>query len=161
MTSLSEWARTAIADAEDEKEKSSLPEIADPHSNMSTANQLSISIARKFLEKASPTFLEHKLSSDDDRLVKVGRSLADLVASADKNQSQQKSLGEEILKHALLNVVDQCEILASNDMKVPKVRFGKTGIDMPVLTLGCMRFQHTWDGTFADFDKVNQDVRRT
>ena len=157
MTSLSEWARTAIADAEDEKEKLNLPEIADPHSNKSTANQLSISIARKFLEKASPKFLKHKLSSDDDRLVKVGRSLADLVASADKNRSQQESQGEEFLQHALLNVVDQCDILASNDMKVPKVRFGKTGIAMPVLTLGCMRFQHTWDGTFADFDKVNQE----
>mmetsp|Transcript_9400 Transcript_9400/g.28070 ORF Transcript_9400/g.28070 Transcript_9400/m.28070 type:complete len:579 (+) Transcript_9400:181-1917(+) len=152
-SSLNEWARAAIAAANEEKENANSPEIADPHSNKSTANQLAVSIARKFLEKAAPRFLESKISADDDRLVKVGRSIAALVASADKTQ------GDEILKHALLNVVDQCEILASYDMKVPKVRFGKTEINMPVLTLGTMRFQQTWDGTFGDFDKVAQECQ--
>lgn len=97
------------------------------------------------------------MSTDDDRLVKVGRSLSDLVASADKNSDGKQ--GEEILEQALLNVVDQCGFLASFDMKVPKVRFGKTGIEMPVLTLGCMRFQQTWDAAFNDFNKVNPDCQ--
>lgn len=157
MTSINDWARTAIADAKEEAEKSDQPEVVDPHSNKGTANKLSISIAQKFLKKSSPKFLESELSSDDDRLVKVGRSLSDLVASTDKNSDGKE--GEEILKQALLNVVDQCDILASPDMKVPKVRFGKTGIDMPVLTLGCMRFQHTWDGNFSDFNKINPDCQ--
>jgi hypothetical protein len=159
MTSLNEWARTAIADAKDEHAKLNLPKVVDPHSNKSTANQLSISIAQKFLKKASPKFLESKLAADDDRLVKVGRSLSDLVASTDGNSDTKQ--GEEILKQSLLNVVDQCEILASHDIKVPKVRFGKTGIDMPVLTLGCMRFQQTWNGAFSDFNKSIQIVRIT
>eukprot|EP00536_Pseudo-nitzschia_multiseries_P002546 jgi/Psemu1/283795/fgenesh1_pg.34_\ len=152
-SSLNELARAAIAAATDEKDKSNLPEVADPHSNKGTANQFSISVAQKFLEKACPKFLESKKLADDDRLVKVGRSIEDLVASSDKSQ------GDEILKHALLNVVDQCEILASGDTKVPKVRFGKTGIEMPVVTLGTMRFQQTWDGTFGNFDKVAQDCQ--
>ena len=157
MESINEWARVAIIDAKEEAAKSDQPEVVDPHSNKSTANQLSISIARKFLENASPKFLECDLSSDDDRLVKVGRSLSDLVDSADKHSNREE--GEDILKQALLNLVDQCEILASYDMKCPKVRFGKTEIDMPVLTLGCMRFQHTWDAAFSDINKVNPDCQ--
>lgn len=157
MESINEWARVAIIDAKEEAAKSDQPEVVDPHSNKSTANQLSISIARKFLENASPKFLECDLSSDDDRMVKVGRSLSDLVDSADKHSNREE--GEDILKQALLNLVDQCEILASYDMKCPKVRFGKTEIDMPVLTLGCMRFQHTWDAAFSDINKVNPDCQ--
>lgn len=157
MESINEWARVAIIDAKEEAAKSDQPEVVDPHSNKSTANQLSISIARKFLENASPKFLECDLSSDDDRLVKVGRSLSDLVDSADKHSNREE--GEDILKQALLNLVDQCEILASYDMKCPKVRFGKTEIDMPMLTLGCMRFQHTWDAAFSDINKVNPDCQ--
>jgi predicted aldo/keto reductase-like oxidoreductase/phage gpG-like protein len=157
MTSINEWARTAIADAKEEQAKSDQTEVVDPHSNKSTANQLSISIARKFLKNGSPKFLESKCSTDDDRLVKVGRSLSDLVTSADNNSDAGQ--GDEILKQALLNVVDQCDILASHDMKVPKVRFGKTGIDMPILTLGCMRFQQTWDGKFSDLNKINPDCQ--
>ncbi len=157
MESINEWARSAIADATGEAEKSNQPEVVDPNSNKSSANRLSICIAQKFLKNASPKFLESKVSTDDDRLVKVGRSLSALVASADTNSDGKE--GEEILKKALLNVVDQCDILASYDMKCPKVRFGKTEVQMPVLTLGCMRFQHTWNAQFNDFSKVNPDCQ--
>lgn len=157
MVSINQWARSAIAHAKEEAEKSNQPEVIDPNSNKSSANQLSISVAQNFLKNASPKFLDSKVAKDDDRLVKVGRSLSDLVTSADKNSDGKE--GEEILEKALLNVVDQCNILCSYDMKCPKVRFGKTGIQMPVLTLGCMRFQQTWDGTFNDLNKINPDCQ--
>ena len=31
--------------------------------------------------------------------------------------------------------------------KVPTVRYGRTGIDMPIVSLGCMRFQQTWNSS--------------
>ena len=157
MKSITTYARAAIAKAKEERDASNQPEVVDPFSNNNTANQISISIARAFLQETSPTFLQCDLSADDDRLVKVGRSILDLVDSADQNSFGGQ--GEDVLNQALLNIVDQCDILASYDMKVPTVKFGKTGIDMPILTLGCMRFQQTWDGNFRDFNKVNPDCQ--
>lgn len=47
-------------------------------------------------------------------------------------------------------------ILDPSKGKVPKVPFGKTGIMMPVLTLGCMRFQETWNGAkFTDVKDID------
>lgn len=31
--------------------------------------------------------------------------------------------------------------------KVPTVRYGRTGLQMPIVSLGCMRFQQTWNGS--------------
>lgn len=45
-------------------------------------------------------------------------------------------------------LVQECQDLAkvlSSPVKVPTVRFGKTDIQMPILTLGCMRFQQSWN----------------
>ena len=148
-------ARKAITKAKEEQEKNNSPEIVDPNSNNGTANQISISIAKGFLETELPDFVESKLFDDGDFLVKIGRSILDLVASADK----QNEGGEEILNKGLENVLDQCKILASDDLKVPKVRFGKTGIEMPIVTLGTMRFQQTWDGMLDDFHKINKDCQ--
>ncbi len=44
--------------------------------------------------------------------------------------------------------------------QVPTVRFGKTEIQMPIVTLGCMRFQQTWAGNINSMDKVNPKVQR-
>jgi len=152
--SLTELAKQAIADAEIAfKDK---PVIIDPNSNNNTPNQISIHVARNFLAKASPQFLNSHMAKDDDRLVKVGRSVADLVLLAEEGDT-----GYEQLSHGLSHVVEQCDILADigpdpdSQMKVPKVKFGKTGLQMPVVTLGCMRFQQTWGQNITNMDDIN------
>ena len=153
---LNNWARSAIADAQEEHQTSNKTEIVDPNSNRNTANQISISIAKKFLTRASPKFLESESSKDEDRLVKIGRSVIDLVSLVGRKDNSIED-EEETLKLGLGNIVEQCNILASENLHVPKKRFGKTGVDMPVVTLGCMRFQQTWDSSVTDFDKVNPE----
>ena len=130
---LSEWARQAIADANAEFDGK--PNIVDPWTNNNTLNQLSICIASKFLTRASPKFLESPISNDDDRLVKVGRSLEDLV---DRAKESTVSDSEDKLSHGLQNMVEQCDVLASGHLKVPKVRYGKTELQISRVSLGCM-----------------------
>lgn len=146
---LNDWAKEAIAKAD--VEFKDLPKLVDPNSNDNTGNLYSISVAKSFLAKASPKFLDSSMSSDDDRLVKVGRSVSDLVHMADEASSSDN------LTHGLSHVVEQCDILAMDDWKVPKVRFGKTELQMPIVTLGCMRFQQTWGGNLKTIDEVKKE----
>lgn len=150
LPALSEWAIKALKDAEVEFENK--PVIVDPNSNNSTANLLAISIAKNFLSKAAPKFLESSASKDDDRLVKVGRSVSDLVSIAKFDAENDD------LSHGLSHIVQQCDVLSS-EFKVPKVRYGKTGIQMPIVSLGTMRFQQTWNGSMDDMDKVDAAVQ--
>lgn len=133
-------ARHAIAEAEAEH-KTDTP-ILDNNTNNSTANQTSISIAKKFLAVTCPTFLGSKASEDADRLVKVGRSISGLVSIANNGEQSKDQLIA-----GLNGIVEQCSVLATGNVKVPKVRFGKTELQMPIVSLGCMRFQQTWDRT--------------
>jgi len=147
---LSELANAAVNEATQEN-KVDTP-VEDPNSNDNTANKTSIAIAHKFLSKTCPAFLESKAALDPDRLVKVGRSIADLVSIAG---------GHDIVAAGLSAVVDQCDML-SRGLKVPKVRFGKTELQMPIVTLGCMRFQQTWGGQITELklgDNVQDDCQ--
>ncbi len=113
---LNQWAREAISKG-DEKYKDVKP-VIDNNSNAGTDNQRSIYIATEFLNKASPEFMENKkVSSDEDRLVKVGRSLVDLVDIAD-NEIDEEASKEELLKLGLMNIVEQCDVLSKGDLKV-------------------------------------------
>lgn len=54
----------------------------------------------------------------------------------------------------LQRLVKECADLANllsltnnNNKKVPTVRYGRTELQMPILSLGCMRFQQSWQGT--------------
>jgi predicted aldo/keto reductase-like oxidoreductase len=150
---LPKIARSAITEARGEIKDD--PPIVDPNSNDNTANKISIAIAKKFLTKACPAFLEAKTSHDVDRLVKVGRSLADLVSLDDDDDESEKYLSA-----GLSSIIEQCDILATNDFKVPKVRFGKTDLQMSIVTLGCMRFQQTWAPSIKDLKDVKQDCQQ-
>jgi aryl-alcohol dehydrogenase-like predicted oxidoreductase len=147
---LSEWAKRAIADADNEfKDK---PVVVDPGSNNNTANLQAIAIAKKFLSNAAPKFLDSPMAEDDDRLVKVGRSVSDLVLLAETDDTNDQ------LQQGLLHLVEHCEVLASG-VKVPKVRFGRTQLQMPIVSLGTMRFQQTWGGQITNMDDVNPKVQ--
>lgn len=48
----------------------------------------------------------------------------------------------------LVRLVQECKDLTkllSSPVKVPTVRYGRTGIQMPIVSLGCMRFQQSWN----------------
>jgi hypothetical protein len=85
-----------------------------------------IEMALDFCSKICPSFM----AQDNDRLVKVGRSLENMVFLSSHNKIE--------LLESLEQLVEECELLCSGQVKVPKVRFGKTEIQIPILTLGCM-----------------------
>jgi len=157
---LVDWAKQAIVDAEtDYKNK---PRVVDPNSNEGTSNQIAIDVAKKFLANASPEFLNSPYAADEDRLVKVGKSVSNLLdlfppANNNDNIDSENGNGNDEQQEALSHIVQQCQILATDDLKVPKVRFGKTEIQMPVVTLGTMRLQQTWGQNINDMDQVNAD----
>ena len=66
---------------------------------------------------------------------------------------------EKNLPSVLANLESKYKLIADPSAKVPTVAFGKTGIDMPTLTLGTMRFQETWNGAkHTDPAKIDADV---
>ena len=149
---LRQIARAAISNAAASDAKAEV--IVDPNSNDNTANKISIIIAQKFISHACPAFLEASVSEDVDRLVKIGRSIADLVRLADESNESDGTLAA-----GLSSIVEQLDILSSKNCKVPKVRFGKTELDMPIVTLGCMRFQQTWAPIIKDIGDVKKECQ--
>ena len=106
---FNQWARESISKGQ--AEFKDVEPVVDPNSNADTNNQRSIYVAKEFLNNASPEFMScSSVSCDEDRLVEVGRSIADLVELNQKN--------EELLQLDLTNVVEQCNILANGDLKV-------------------------------------------
>jgi len=131
-------------------------------------NEFPIKVAEAFLSEKCPDFLENDLSKDSDRLVKIGRRVAALVQYA--NGDSVPFITEESiqkLEQSLELVVDECKNLMKihgENLQVPKVRFGKTNIQMPVVTVGCMRFQQSWNRhpkqivkDMSDVSKENQE----
>lgn len=66
-----------------------------------------IEMAMEFSSKVCPDFV----GQDNDRLVKVGRSLESLVALQDKSS----------LKESVAQLVEECTLLTSGKVKVRKV----------------------------------------
>jgi hypothetical protein len=105
-----------------------------------------IEAALAFLNEVLPAFCKES----NDRLVKVGRSIRSLVSMKD----------EEIpsLEESLNLTVQECQLLVEG-IKVPKVRFGKTELQMPIVTLGCMRFQQQWGTKITEMNQVYSDCQ--
>lgn len=102
-----------------------------------------VEIAMSFLEKVLPRFI----GESNDRLVKVGRSVKSLV---------DLSIHVE---EGLENLVNECEYILSGTVKVPTRPFGKTGLNMPIVTLGCMRFQQEWGPRITNMNMVGSDCQ--
>lgn len=111
-------------------------------------------VARLFFKTTCPAFLaalDEQSPSTTDRLIKAGRNVAATVkyvqtpsTSCDDKTHNEKAVG------ALSLLVDECTTMAKilsgeETRRVPKTRFGKTEIQIPLVTLGCMRFQQSWN----------------
>ena len=112
----------------------------------------SIEIALAFLKDTLPKYC----GESNDRLVKVGRNIASLI-----------HMKEDLSVEAGLNLLlEECRFVVSDnvetadDIKVPKVRFGKTELQMPIVTLGCMRFQQQWGRGIQCMDQVYSDCQQ-
>jgi predicted aldo/keto reductase-like oxidoreductase len=69
-------------------------------------------------------------------------------------------MADEIdLERSLALVVEECQLILSGRIKVPKVPFGKTGLQMPIVTLGCMRFQQEWGSRITNMNQVGGDCQ--
>ena len=104
-----------------------------------------IEIALEFLKDTFPAFC----CAENDRLVKIGRNIASLVAMKE----------ETSLEAGLCLILEECRHLLETDIQVPKVRFGKTELQMPIVTLGCMRFQQQWGRAIDNMDQVYSDCQ--
>lgn len=86
----------------------------------------------------------------DDALAKICRQLEFFYTEeAMVGELDMVALAESLIVQSTwyLPLVDESSPLPPSDLlklKVPKVRFGKTEIDMPVLTCGGMRIQNSW-----------------
>ena len=119
-----------------------------------------VEVAMDFVERAVPKFL----GQSNDRLVKLGRRIIYLVDAADNNNDCDDNSKID-LEACLGLLVEECEILLAttvsddSSFKVPRVRFGRTGLQMPIVTLGCMRFQQEWGPRITHMDQVGSDCQ--
>lgn len=110
--------------------------------------------------------------SAHDRLVKIGRSV-NATMRFTTEVTERKERGEKALMNiwseeeedeiigneierkiktdeSLKRLVKECSSLAAllsgeEPTKIPTVRYGRTNIQMPIVSLGCMRFQQSWN----------------
>ena len=78
--------------------------------------------------------MERILDDDDDGEFSPGRRRAAVAGAS--------------LRRLAAECADLADLLdpSSPSKEVPTVRYGRTGIRMPIVSLGCMRFQQTWNG---------------
>ena len=127
-----------------------------------------VAAARAFLAATAPSFLLSLDRSGDpksahDRLVKVGRNVAATLAPGGTGKDSRVMW--EKADGSLHRLVAECKALAgiidgTERRKVPTVRFGRTGLRVPIVTLGCMRFQESWNrGKGKPVKKMDQVSR--
>jgi len=111
-----------------------------------------VEIALAFMKEVLPAYCRES----NDRLVKVGRNIVSLITL--KNDDQD-SLG--MMEAGLNLLLEECRhLLETENLIVPKVRFGKTELQMPIVTLGCMRFQQQWGRVIDCMDQVYSDCQQ-
>eukprot|EP00550_Attheya_septentrionalis_P007356 CAMPEP_0198295124 /NCGR_PEP_ID=MMETSP1449-20131203/25970_1 /TAXON_ID=420275 /ORGANISM="Attheya septentrionalis, Strain CCMP2084" /LENGTH=586 /DNA_ID=CAMNT_0043995319 /DNA_START=182 /DNA_END=1942 /DNA_ORIENTATION=- len=139
--------------------------VADDDKDALNNNDEMKEVATTFLSLVCPELIEVLNQHDDgisasDRLVKVGRNI---VATLRYGSYKDESVAS--MDQSLETLASECTALAkllgsnnndSSKCKVPKVRFGKTELQMPILTMGCMRFQQTWNRGGRTVDNIDQ-----
>lgn len=89
-------------------------------------------------KKIPKEILERLTNLSDEALIKATRQL-DFWSHEELSEDEWKSTIQRI-------VVSEASIRNDNEtiVQVPKVRFGRTELQMPMLTCGSMRFQYSW-----------------
>lgn len=85
---------------------------------------------------------EHAGTIHDDSFLKIIRQL-EFWHSKQTSETEMLALAERLCKSASWKELAQDET-AEEKFTVPKVRFGKTELQMPIITCGGMRLQETW-----------------
>lgn len=141
----------------------------------SADNEKIIAVAKNFLSTACPellTILEshYDTKSASDRLVKIGRNInatlrygQEVIERKNRGEKammdiwsaeeEEEIIGDEVDRKmksddSLQKLVQECQDLVkvlTSPVKIPTVRYGRTNIQMPIVTLGCMRFQQSWN----------------
>ncbi len=129
-------------------------EIAE--SSVSQYPDSDIEVALSFLKETVPEFCKES----NDRLVKVGRNIQGLVKMMKDGGDDDDDDGLLVVEPSLKLLVQECQLLTQKDgIKVPKVRFGKTELQMPIVSLGCMRFQQQWGDKVTTMNQVYSDCQ--
>ena len=84
--------------------------------------------------KVKAIIAEESSKISDDSLTKIARQLGFW---------HKQNLSEDKMLSLTQDLVDTATILDS-DFQCPKVRFGRTELQMPILTCGSMRIQYSW-----------------
>ena len=111
--------------------------LKHPHSDI----ELGMAFLHPYLGNLSTT------QSLNDRLCKTGRRVLHLVRLFSQDDAP--------LQRALQCLVQEFTLVTSSTrFQVPRVRFGKTNVQISILTLGCMRFQQEWGPRITQLNQV-------
>lgn len=90
-------------------------------------------------------------NAGNDCLVKAARMILSLI----------KSDADTVDEGCLQRLVKDFALVATPGAigHVPRVAFGETGIQMPIVTLGCMRFQQAWGPKIQSMNQVGADCQ--
>jgi predicted aldo/keto reductase-like oxidoreductase len=130
-------------------------------------NNLIICLAQSSDDKLVPEFLRQKGHEkviqllkgnldhiSGDSLIKIVRQLNFWIKENSLSESDLLALTERLVHTATWRK-------RYPSFQVPKVRFGRTELDMPIITCGTMRFQHTWMPDFLPIAISKKKVLET
>ena len=99
-------------------------------------------------------------SATNDRLVKVSRMILSLFKQQSVTDESLSDLSDEEIESSVQRLVQDFELITTGKLgHVPRVPFGKTGLEMPIVTLGCMRFQQAWGPRIQSLNQVGSDCQ--
>lgn len=105
--------------------------------------------------------IDHTIESND-RLIKLGRRIKFLVNQYSAVNSTANTKNIDLLRKGLSLLMEECNIIIEvnhmdSTFRVPKVKFGKTDIQISIITLGCMRFQQEWGPRITCMNEIHSD----
>ncbi|GKY91371.1 hypothetical protein MPSEU_000109300 [Mayamaea pseudoterrestris] len=115
-----------------------------------------LEVAMEFFASTLPEFV----GTSNDRLLKAGRCIRSLVELVDCSCTED-AIKTVSLEESLELLLEESKLLISGKIKVPKVSFGNrtSNLQMPIVTLGCMRFQEEWGPRIDKMNMVGTDCQ--
>lgn len=150
-----------------EAAKKALESGAAASSSLAEGGNEALFVGRNFVNELSHSnafaqFVTAGFADDDDRLMKIGRRVIAYLADFEKSDSSAVKSNDTLLEARLLKLVTDSNCLdleSTNNKKVPKKIFGKTGLNISVLTCGGMRIQQKWGPAITSIDQVTKECQ--